>query len=97
VPSSTETGLAGGFDPGRAWGLHPQVALRTESFGALAYHYDTRRLVFLKSPRLAGLVAALGDYGSAGAALDAMVEPGERPRYEQALARLAASEMIRAR
>ena len=28
--------------------LHPQVALRPEQFGALAYHYGNRKLVFLK-------------------------------------------------
>ena len=32
----------------QAWQLNPQVALRDESFGALAYHYGNRRLVFLK-------------------------------------------------
>jgi len=30
--------------------LHPQVALRPEPFGALAYHYGNRKLVFLKHP-----------------------------------------------
>ena len=30
--------------------MHPQVALRDESFGALAYHYGTRRLLFLEVP-----------------------------------------------
>ncbi|MCX6513169.1 MAG: mycofactocin biosynthesis chaperone MftB [Actinobacteria bacterium] len=37
----------------RAMELHPEVALRDESFGALAYHYGNRRLVFLKSRPLA--------------------------------------------
>ena len=36
--------------------LHPQVALRPEPFGALAYHYDTRRLVFLKHPDVVRVV-----------------------------------------
>ena len=53
------------FDPDRAWRLHPQVALRDESFGALAYHYGTRRLLFLKSPTLVALVSALERYPSA--------------------------------
>ena len=30
--------------------LDPQVALRPEPFGALAYHYGNRRLMFLKHP-----------------------------------------------
>ena len=36
--------------------LHPQVALRPEPFGALAYHYGNRRLVFLKSPDVVAVV-----------------------------------------
>ena len=47
---------ASGFDPSRAWRVHPQIALRDESFGALAYHYGNRRLTFLKSPQLAAIV-----------------------------------------
>ena len=73
------------------------MALRDESFGALAYHYDTRRLVFLKSRRLAELVAELGDYETADDALDALVAPDQRRRYESALTRLAASGIISAR
>ena len=49
----------------RPWRVHPQVALRDESFGALAYHYGTRRLLFLKSPTLVELVSALDRYPSA--------------------------------
>jgi hypothetical protein len=36
------------------------VALRDESFGALAYHYGTRRLLFLKSRPLVELVSVAG-------------------------------------
>ena len=82
------------FDPEGPWRVHPQVALRDESFGALAYHYGTRRLLFLKSPKLVELVSALDRYPSASAALDAIVPEDERPRYQRALARLAASEVI---
>jgi mycofactocin biosynthesis protein MftB len=85
------------FDPAAPWELHPQVALRPEEFGALAYHYGNRRLVFLKSETLVELVSALGDFDSAHEALRAMVEPPRRDRYEAALARLAASGVIRAR
>jgi putative mycofactocin binding protein MftB len=83
-----------GFDPDRAWRLHPQVALRDESFGALAYHYGTRRLLFLKSRPLVALVSSLDEYDSATEAIDAHIPLLERSQYVHALARLAASEVI---
>jgi putative mycofactocin binding protein MftB len=85
------------FATEEAWRLDPQVALRDESFGALAYHYETRRLLFLKSRVLVELVTALEAYPTAAAALDALVPEGERTRYESALARLAGSGVICAR
>ena len=78
----------------RPWRLHPQVALRDESFGALAYHYKTRRLLFLKSRALVDLVSSLETFDSADAAIAALIPEAERPRYRRALARLAASEVI---
>ena len=78
----------------QAWQLNPQVALRDESFGALAYHYGNRRLVFLKSRLLVELVSSLQDYPSAAEAIDAVVPDGQRDSYRRALARLAASEVI---
>ena len=71
---------------GRAWRLHPNVALREESFGALAYHYDTRRLVCLKSRALVELVASLEQFESADAALVALIPEPERPQYARAMA-----------
>ena len=85
------------FSPERAWRLNPQVALRDEAFGALAYHYGNRRLVFLKSRRLVTLVSSLAEYPSATDAIAACVPEKSRPAYERALARLAASEVIDAR
>jgi putative mycofactocin binding protein MftB len=82
------------FDVDRPWRLHPQVALRDESFGALAYHYGNRRLIFLRSRTLVELVESLERFESAGDALSAAIEPAQRPSYERALARLAASEVI---
>jgi putative mycofactocin binding protein MftB len=82
------------FDPELAWRVHPQVALRDESFGALAYHYGTRRLLFLKSRTLVELVSALDRYESARAAIEALVPEAERSQYTRALARLATSEVI---
>ncbi len=82
------------FDPSRPWRLHPQVALRDEAFGALAYHYGNRRLIFLRSRTLVTLVESLERFDTADAALDAGVPTAERAAYSTALARLAASEVI---
>ncbi|HEY1831176.1 MAG TPA: mycofactocin biosynthesis chaperone MftB [Acidimicrobiales bacterium] len=82
------------FDVDRHWHLHPQVALRDESFGALAYHYGTRRLHFLKSRLLCQLISSLERFDSAGAAIEAVVPEHERPRYVRALAGLAESGVI---
>lgn len=82
------------FAPEKAWRLHPQVALRDEAFGALAYHYGNRRLVFLKSRQLVDLVSTLHEYASASAALEALLPAAQRATYERALARLAGSEVI---
>ncbi len=81
----------------KAWRLNPQVALRDEAFGALAYHYGNRRLVFLKSRTLVDLVSSLQEYPSATEAIDALVPDGERASYRRALARLAEAEVIDAR
>jgi putative mycofactocin binding protein MftB len=89
--------LSPAFDPEGAWRVHPQVALRDESFGALAYHYGTRRLLFLKSPTLVELVSALDRYPTARAAVEAIVPVAQQSQYCRALARLAASEVIDAR
>ena len=75
-------------------GCIPQIALRDESFGALAYHFGTRRLMFLKSRPLVELVSSLDQYDSADAAIDALIPESERSTYRRALARLAASEVI---
>ncbi|CAB4903336.1 unannotated protein [freshwater metagenome] len=83
------------FDPAAAWTLHPQVALRPERFGALAYHFGTRRLSFLKSPRLLTVVEALADHPTAADALEACgIAAAERPAMETALATLARTDMI---
>ena len=48
------------FDLERRYALHPQVAVRPEPFGALLYHFGTRRLSFLKDPRLLEVVRGAG-------------------------------------
>jgi putative mycofactocin binding protein MftB len=86
------------FDLQAAWRLHPQVSVRPERFGALLYHFGTRRLSFLKSPTLLTVVTALADAPSAAQACTSAGVPAEKlPSYRTALATLAASNMICAR
>ncbi len=82
------------FSRGARWSLSDEVSLRDESFGALAYHHGTRRLVFVKSPVLVDVLRHLGDYHSVDEALEALVEPAERDRFATALASLAQSEIL---
>jgi putative mycofactocin binding protein MftB len=83
------------FDLGGSWRLDPQVALRSERFGALAYHYGTRRLSFLKSRALLDVVQSLSRCPSALEACRAAgVGESELPAYELALAKLAQTGMI---
>jgi putative mycofactocin binding protein MftB len=82
----------------QAWDLSPQVSVRPESFGALLYHFGTRRLSFLKDRRLLTVVASLGEKPTARAAcVDAGVGPEQLPAFEQALQRLVDTDMLRAR
>jgi putative mycofactocin binding protein MftB len=83
------------FDLDGAWRLHAQVAVRPERFGALLYHFGTRRLSFLKSPELLAVVRGLGEAPSARQACARAGVPDERlPAYRAALATLAGSQMI---
>jgi len=83
------------IDLATAWRLNPQVSLRPESFGALAYHFGTRRLSFLKSPALLAVVERLADHPDAAAACRAAgVGEDELALYRRALATLAGSGMI---
>jgi len=83
------------FDERRAWALDDRVALRPESFGALAYHFGTRRLSFLKHPQLVRVVEALGEHRSAADACAAVgVAAEERPAIARALGTLADTGMI---
>ncbi|WP_349239809.1 mycofactocin biosynthesis chaperone MftB [Patulibacter sp. SYSU D01012] len=88
-------GPAFAFAPAAPWALSPQVALRPERFGALAYHFGTRRLSFLKSPRLLAVVEALADHPTADAACAAVgIAPAELPAMRTALGTLARTDMI---
>jgi putative mycofactocin binding protein MftB len=86
------------FDLDAAWRVHPQVSMRPERFGALLYHFGTRRLSFLKSPTLLSVLRSLGDQPSARAACLAAGVPAEDlAGYRHALGVLATSRMICAR
>jgi putative mycofactocin binding protein MftB len=94
---STNAATAG-FDLDAAWQLHPQVSVRPERFGALLYHFGTRRLSFLKSPALLTVVSSLDSEPTARkACASAGVTAAELPAYAAALQTLAAGDMIRAR
>jgi putative mycofactocin binding protein MftB len=78
--------------------LHPSVALRPEPFGALAYHYGNRRLIFLKHPDVVAVVRRLGDEQSVRAALEACgVAPARWDAFVEALSSLESSEVLRER
>ncbi|MFC7656077.1 mycofactocin biosynthesis chaperone MftB [Pseudonocardia benzenivorans] len=72
--------------------------MRPESFGALVYHFGTRKLSSLKTPQLVDVVTGLEKHPDVHAAIEAAgVAETERPAYLKALAGLAASGTIEAR
>ena len=78
--------------------LHPQVALRPEPFGALAYHYGNRKLIFLKHPDVVSVVKTMSEHETLEQALQANeVDPSRWPSFVSALDSLAASDIIRVR
>lgn len=83
------------FDLDAPWQLHPRVAMRPEPFGAMLYHFDTRRLTFLKTANLARVVQSLDGQPSARAALNAADIPaGLHSSFSAALEALARTSMI---
>ncbi len=88
-------GAASAFDLDRAWRIDDRVAVRPEPFGALLYHFGTRRLSFLKNTTVLTVVRSLAEHPSARSACAAAgVGAAALPAYERALATLAASQMI---
>ena len=74
------------FDLDRPWQVDPRVSLRPEPFGALLYHFGTRRLSFLKNQRVLAVVRSLDDCPTARAACEAAgVRAAELPAYAQPL------------
>ena len=79
--------------PGYA--LHPQVGLRQERFGALAYHYGNRRLTFLNDDKLVEVVRTASRHDDIDDALVAVGVPeAQRPGYRIALARLQEAGVV---
>lgn len=79
----------------RALRLHPQVAIRPEPFGALAYHYGNRSLVFLKHRDLVDVVDALDDHPTVSDALTTCgIDERRWSSFEQALESLVRSDML---
>ena len=75
--------------------LHPQVGLRQERFGALAYHYGNRRLTFLNDDVLLAVVQSPQLRDDVEAALaDAGVPLARQGAYRVALSRLADAEVL---
>ncbi|UQX10541.1 mycofactocin biosynthesis chaperone MftB [Candidatus Mycobacterium methanotrophicum] len=81
------------FDLDERWRLHPQAALRPEPFGALLYHFGTRKLSFLKNRVIVDIVRSLPEHASVRAALSAAgVEDPDA--YAEALETLADSQTL---
>ena len=84
-----------GVDLDTAWDLHPQVSVRPEPFGALLYHFGTRKLSFLKDRTLLAVVQSLASAPSVRVACEtAGIADADLPRYQQALGTLAQSSMV---
>ena len=97
MPAHTVGGENGttAFDPSQGWQVHPQVAVRPEPFGALLYHFGTRKLSFLKNRVIVTVVESLADHPDADAALRAAgVADGDRTPYLHALSVLVSSNML---
>ena len=83
------------IDLDAGWCLHPSVALRPEPFGALLYHFGTRKLSFLKNRAMVAVVESLPEHPDARTALRAAgVDDCDTGAYAKALATLAGSKML---
>ena len=83
------------MDPSGCWRLHPQVAIRPEPFGALLYHFGTRKLSFLKNRTILTVVESLAEHPDVRSALTAAgVDSEHEAPYLHALGVLASSNML---
>ena len=83
------------FDPDLRWRLHPQVAVRPEPFGALLYHFGTRKLSFLKNRTIVEVINLLGDHPDARSACRAAgIDDNAQTPYLHALGVLVQSQML---
>ncbi|MBB2989853.1 putative mycofactocin binding protein MftB [Mycolicibacterium iranicum] len=83
------------FDADRHWRLHPQVAVRPEPFGALLYHFGTRKLSFLKNRTIVEVINLLSDHPDARSACRAAgIDDSEQAPYLHALGVLVQSKML---
>ena len=95
APSTAETGTDIVFDPELSWRLHPQVAVRPEPFGALLYHFGTRKLSFLKNRTIVAVVNSLADHPDVRSACRAAgVDDAQQGPYLHALRVLVQSKML---
>ena len=98
VIDTTPAARPAAFELDDAWAVHAQVSIRPERFGALLYHFGTRRLSFLKDPKLLQVLHGLAAAPTARAACEsAGVTAAELPSYRAALTTLAGSTMIQRR
>ena len=83
------------FDPARGWRLHPQLAVRPEPFGALLYHFGTRKLSFLKNRTRLTVVRSLNQHADARSACRAAgIAVDQEEPYLRSLGAPAASNML---
>ena len=93
--ATTESQVSPAFDLDRPWRLDDRATIRPEPFGAMLYHFGTRRLSFLKSTTLLSVIECLAEHPTARTACAAVGVPEtDLPAYTRALATLAGSGMI---
>ncbi|MHA7652100.1 mycofactocin biosynthesis chaperone MftB [Mycobacterium sp. ML4] len=95
VPAPAPARDSAQLHPDSAWRLHPQVSIRPEPFGALLYHFGTRKLSFLKNRTILAVVQSLADHPDVRSACRAAgVDDHDQGPYLHALGVLARSTML---